>query len=125
MNEAAPPLDRAHLDAVTDGDRTLQKEVLAIFFAQVPLYILAVREARHDDGQWRSAVHRLKGAARSIGAVPLARAGGEAELALPRERAACIVALESEIARLETMIAGIPELAAAPGESAPEIHPES
>lgn len=113
MTEAAPPLDRARLDGVTDGDTGLQREVLAIFFAQVPGYLRDIRAAREHDGQWRSAVHRLKGAARSIGALPLAQAAGEAELAMLRLRPACVATLEGEVARLEATVAGMDDLAAA------------
>lgn len=113
MISDTPPLDRARLDAVTDGDRELQREVLGIFFAQVPDYVEAIRAARRHDIQWRSAVHRLKGAARSIGALPLASAAGEAELALPRLRTACLAGLEQEIARLAKAVAGMEDLARA------------
>lgn len=113
MTADTPPLDRARLDAVTDGDRDLQREVLGIFFAHVPGYVEAIRAARRHDIPWRSAVHRLKGAARSIGALPLATAAGEAELALPRLRTVRLTDLEQEIARLAAAVAGMEDLACA------------
>lgn len=90
-------LDRAHLDMMTAGDRTLQREVIELFRGQAAAWegMLAPEKA------WRDPVHTLKGSARGIGLLALAQACEAAEQApepasaLPRVRAALADALEA------------------------------
>ncbi|NVJ97587.1 MAG: Hpt domain-containing protein [Alphaproteobacteria bacterium] len=71
-------LDRGHLNGYTGGDRELAKQVLEIFADNAPGYLDVLSAADCDN--WRSAAHKLKGAARGIGAWRLARAAERAEL---------------------------------------------
>ena len=66
----AGPIDLAHFEAATFGDRALQREVLGLFDAQAAKLMQVIHTA---DGKARAeAAHALKGAARGIGAFALA-----------------------------------------------------
>ncbi|MFC4349649.1 Hpt domain-containing protein [Kordiimonas lipolytica] len=71
-------LDRKHLVGYTGGDEYLARDVLKIFLENAPLY-LDTLEAAEGEG-WRSSAHKLKGAARGIGAWRMARAAERAEM---------------------------------------------
>lgn len=74
----ASPIDIGQLARNTAGDRRLGREVLGIFREQSEQYLAALEGAR-DAGQWRQATHTLKGAARAIGALRVARLAEKAE----------------------------------------------
>ena len=76
--EHAPAIDLRHLSRYTLGNRTLDAEVLALFAAQLPDTILALRCAR-GESDWRIAAHTLKGSARAVGAWRLAELAEQAE----------------------------------------------
>ena len=65
------PVDLAYLARFTLGNVTLEREVLALFAAQMPLYLEALRGARGRKA-WREAAHSIKGSACAIGAWRLA-----------------------------------------------------
>ncbi len=71
-------LDREHLKGYTGGDSYLARDVLNIFLENAPLYLDTLSAAAGDG--WRSSAHKLKGAARGIGAWRLARAAERAEM---------------------------------------------
>ena len=60
-------VDLAHLDQYTLGDHSLQVELLQLFRAQLKDQTEELVSCA-DEAVWKSAVHTLKGAARSIGA---------------------------------------------------------
>ncbi len=62
-------IDFAHLERYTMGEPQLTEELLSLFCAEVRAFRLT-----GDAVAQRQAVHRLKGAARAIGAFPLADA---------------------------------------------------
>ena len=72
------PVDRAHLARYTLGDPRLEREILGLFLAQVPLTIESLRFAATDRA-WHVAAHTLKGSCRAVGAGRLARLALEAE----------------------------------------------
>lgn len=75
-------LDQKHLDEFTSFDRELQGQVLSIFANNAPLYLEKLSQPDNDN--WRADAHKLKGAARSIGAWRLAVAAERAEkMAMP------------------------------------------
>ncbi len=82
---AAPALsdviDTAHLARYTMGDVKLERELLGMFDAQLEELLTALENARGDVRAWKLAAHTLKGAARAVGAFPLA----ETALALEKE----------------------------------------
>jgi HPt (histidine-containing phosphotransfer) domain-containing protein len=77
----AGPVDLVHLATYTGGDDALNAEVLQLFLDQsvsLMRQLHSVLEAR-DQTRWREITHSIKGAARGIGAFPLADAAAEAE----------------------------------------------
>jgi HPt (histidine-containing phosphotransfer) domain-containing protein len=64
-------VDLAHLDQYTLGDLSLQAELLQLFRMQLKNQTEELVSCG-DATLWRSAVHTLKGAARSVGAGPVA-----------------------------------------------------
>ena len=71
-------LDQEHLMDFTGQDVALVKEILSIFLANAPVYLEQL--AKSKGSGWRPSAHKLKGAARGIGAWNLARAAERAEL---------------------------------------------
>lgn len=70
-------LDVEHLSGFTGGDPDFECQILAIFVDNAPGYLAALSGT--DDDNWKTTAHKLKGAARSIGAWNLARAAERAE----------------------------------------------
>ena len=65
------PVDLAYLARFTLGNATLEREVLQLFAAQIPLYLEALHGARVRKA-WREAAHSIKGSACAVGAWRLA-----------------------------------------------------
>ena len=74
-------IDTAHLARYTMGDVKLERELLGMFDVQLRELLTALEKARGDVRAWKLAAHTLKGAARAVGAFPLA----ETALALEKE----------------------------------------
>ena len=72
------PVDLAYLARFTLGNATLEREVLQLFAAQIPLYLEALHGARVRKA-WRDAAHCIKGSACAVGAWRLARCAQFAE----------------------------------------------
>ena len=77
-NGAADPVDYAHLSRYTLGDDRLEREILGLFLAQLPLTIESLRFAA-TDRDWQIAAHTLKGSCRAVGAWQIATLAQEAE----------------------------------------------
>ena len=102
---ASDAVDRAYLARFTLGNAALEREVLELFAAQAPAYLLRLREARCKKA-WKEASHTIKGSASAIGAWRLARFAEmaervdvEAEMALReghRDEAVAAVAMAAE-----------------------------
>ncbi len=69
-------LDHSFLDDYTGHDPDLKADVLNIFKDKAPGYL---SDLASDDGNWAARAHKLKGAARGIGAWNLAVAAERAE----------------------------------------------
>lgn len=79
---AQEPIDLAHLGRATFGDRSLQREVLALFEAQ-SLHLLTQIATPEVDAPSRAALaHKLKGSALGIGAWYVAEAAEAVETVL-------------------------------------------
>ncbi len=74
----ADAIDRAYLARFTLGNAALEREVLGLFAAQVPIYLTRLREAPTARA-WKEAAHTIKGSAAAIGAWRLARFAEMAE----------------------------------------------
>lgn len=72
------PIDRAHLSRYTLGSPVLEREILGLFLAQLPLSIEQLRFAA-TDREWQVAAHTIKGSARAVGAWQIANLAREAE----------------------------------------------
>jgi len=103
-----PVLDHRHLDACTEGDHGLKREVLGILARQVPEYLAVIEAALGGDAEeWRRAVHRLKGAARAVGARALAAEAAAAETAARAVRPEHLRALRDAWERVAAEIASL------------------
>jgi len=71
-------LDISHLSGFTGGDPDFECQILDIFLANAPGYLDTLEKT--DQEGWKATAHKLKGAARSVGAWALARAAEKAEL---------------------------------------------
>ena len=89
------PIDRAHLSRYTLGSPELEREILGLFVAQLPLSIEQLRFAV-TDREWQGAAHTIKGSARAVGA------GQVAQLALEAEQ---LPAVEDEAERVRILAA--------------------
>ena len=100
-------LDPTHLRGFTGGDTDLEAQVLEIFIESAPTYLVALEAA--GASEWQGCAHKLKGAARGIGAWCLAVAAERAEhdghAAGDRQRAAQHFALLHE--RLQQLSSAI------------------
>lgn len=113
MNEREPgdgafaeALDAAHLARQTLGDAALARELLALFLAQTDEFG-ARRAAAGSDKARRDLAHTLQGAARAIGAFPLADAARayEATLLAGEPPEAALTALDRRLAEARAAIA--------------------
>jgi HPt (histidine-containing phosphotransfer) domain-containing protein len=73
-------IDLSFLDRVTFRDRSLAREVLVLFGGQAEDLWSLIANAE-DERARREAAHKLKGAARGVGAFDVARAAEEVETA--------------------------------------------
>lgn len=71
-------VDLKHLRRYTLGDAALEREVLDLFFQQLPKTIAALSGARSAQ-EWKVAAHTLKGSGRAVGAWRIARIAEQAE----------------------------------------------
>ncbi|AHB48825.1 histidine kinase [Hyphomicrobium nitrativorans NL23] len=103
------PIDRVHLSRYTLGSPDLEREILGLFVAQLPLSIEQLRFAV-TDREWQVAAHTIKGSARAVGAGQVGELALEAEQ-LPAvedasERARILAALEEAAETVRAYVAG-------------------
>jgi HPt (histidine-containing phosphotransfer) domain-containing protein len=108
-NSAGPAIDIEHLSRMTLGERSLEREVLALFDRQAEMLLPRIRQG--EQALAAASVHTLKGSALGIGAFKVASAAEAVEQAEDAAIASAIdtlaVVLEeakAEIARLLRMI---------------------
>lgn len=80
MSSSLALLDRAHLNAMTGGDKELALEVIDIFREQTSLW-MRLMDPKAEPKQWADAAHTLKGSCLSLGALKLASVCERAEKA--------------------------------------------
>lgn len=100
---SARPIDFAHLARQTMGDKELEAEVLGLFAREARN--LVERLASEPASARREIAHRLKGAARGVGAFPVA-AVAEALEAQPDDEA-LLAALLRSVAEAVDFICGL------------------
>ena len=91
-------LDRDHLARYTAGDAALEAELFALLESQIEACVRVLEQTRNE-GDWRSAAHTLKGAARGVGAMALGEACAAAETQPLDPATAIAVRDEAERAR--------------------------
>lgn len=102
-----PPIDRAHLMRYSLGSLTLEREVLGLFLAQLPLSVEQLRFAT-TDREWQIAAHTIKGSAKAVGARDVARIATHAERTSgvmdEEERARILAALDEAFEAIEAYV---------------------
>jgi HPt (histidine-containing phosphotransfer) domain-containing protein len=102
------PVDLDHLDRYTGGDRAINEEILRLFDAQCRESLATLDRLAQGSGnskEWRDITHRLKGAARGIGAFGLGDAAAEAEETFPSGSLAALQRLRDNAAAVHNLIA--------------------
>jgi HPt (histidine-containing phosphotransfer) domain-containing protein len=102
----SPTIDHVHLERMTLGDRSLEREVLEIFARQTAMTLERIAGA--GPARAAAAAHTLKGSARGIGAWRVAEAAERLEHAATStaDQAALLAAIgELETASLEARVA--------------------
>jgi len=102
---AEQPIDLDHLSRMTLGDRSLEREVLALFDRQSEMLLARMRDG-HSSVLAASA-HTMKGSARGIGAWCVARACEAVEQGSAAERPALIGALAVAVEQARAAIAAM------------------
>jgi HPt (histidine-containing phosphotransfer) domain-containing protein len=100
-----PAIDLHHLSRMTLGERSLEREVLALFDRQAEL--LLPRLCNGVKAVVAASAHTLKGSARGIGAWRVARAAEAVEQADELELAAAVDDLTAAVAATRSAIAGL------------------
>lgn len=100
-------IDLAFLDRVTFSDRALAREVLVMFDQQADSLLKVIRDT--ESTRMRLEIsHRLKGAARGVGAFSVARAAEEIETATDEiELANAISLLTARVTEARLALAGL------------------
>ena len=88
----APVIDRGHLERMTFGDSSLEREVLQLFDRQAAILVARMRVS--EPAAVATLAHTLKGSASGIGAVYVVQAAEAAEIAAGRSRAETGAALD-------------------------------
>jgi HPt (histidine-containing phosphotransfer) domain-containing protein len=104
--EMSSGIDRVHLERMTLGDRSLEREVLEIFVRQTAMTLQRIAGA--GPARTAAAAHTLKGSARGIGAWRVADAAERLEEAATgaADAAVMLAAIaELEAASFETRLA--------------------
>jgi HPt (histidine-containing phosphotransfer) domain-containing protein len=104
--EAEPAIDVEHLARMTLGERSLEREVLALFDRQADMLLPRIR--RGDPALAAASAHTLKGSAVGIGAFGVARAAEAVE----QSKAGSTAAIDTLAAVLEEAKAEIARLLA-------------
>jgi len=85
------PIDLVHLARMTLGERSLEREVLQLFDRQAAILLGRMQTAPAE--ALGALAHTLKGSARAIGAVRVARAAETLEFAAAADTARALAAL--------------------------------
>ena len=101
-------IDRGHLALMTFGDRSLEREVLALFDRQAELLIARMRGG--EPAAIATLAHTLIGSAAGIGASRVAQTARAAEIAAGLSPPECVQAVDRLAAAVDEARALIAEL---------------
>lgn len=97
-------LDTGQLADYSGGDRELEAQILSSFLANALAYLDAIDVASGTDS-WPACVHKLKGAARAVGAEHLANLAEAAEILTdPSEQNSQLIALRSALVHVSEFV---------------------
>jgi len=102
---ADQPIDLDHLARMTLGERSLEREVLALFGRQADMLLARMRTAAPAIAA--ASAHTLKGSALGIGAWRVARAAEAVEQAAASGLGAAVAALGAAVDEAKAAIAGL------------------
>ena len=102
---SSEPIDRGHLSRMTLGERSLEREVLALFDRQADILLNRMNSVAPSG--IATLAHTLKGSAVGIGAWGVARAAEAVEKANPAALPEAVAALGVAIAEAKQAIAGL------------------
>jgi HPt (histidine-containing phosphotransfer) domain-containing protein len=103
LSPASDPIDLDHLSRMTLGERSLEREVLALFDRQADILLERMNSAA--PAGVATLAHTLKGSARGIGAWGVAQAAEAVEQAGPSALKPAVVALGEAITEAKRAIA--------------------
>jgi HPt (histidine-containing phosphotransfer) domain-containing protein len=100
------PLDLKHLQRMTLGDDSLEREVLAMFSAQTARLIASLAALPADAA---ALAHTLKGSASAVGAFAVAEAaaGLEASIAVGSDPSEALAVLEDAVTQARSAVAAM------------------
>ncbi len=101
------PIDLVHLARATDGDESLEAELLAMFDRQSEKLAERVKLADLPRRARADIAHRLRGSALAIGAFAVAEAAGSLETAFEGEGEPDLAALDAAVAAARAAIADL------------------
>lgn len=78
-----PVLDLDHLNAFTDGDASLERELAGLYLTSASHYLAAMTSALRQGQSWTASAHALKGASANLGARRVAALARLAERTAP------------------------------------------
>jgi HPt (histidine-containing phosphotransfer) domain-containing protein len=85
-------IDRGHLERMTFGDRSLERELLELFDRQAAMLMVRIRAGGED--AVAPLAHMLKGSAAGVGAMRVARAADVAEHSVGTSASECSQAVD-------------------------------
>lgn len=101
------PIDRKHLARYTLGDPGLEREILGLFIAQLPLTVEQLRFAA-TERDWHVYAHTLKGSAQAVGAFRVGKLALVAEKMGGRvsgpDREAILAEIDEAVAEVEAYL---------------------
>ena len=104
---AAKPIDLDHLARYTGGDSALNAEILELFDRQCRTILAELQELTGSDENskaWRELSHKLKGAARGVGAFAVGDGAADAEKVTPTASHAILEQLKRDSAAVHAFI---------------------
>ena len=107
---SSKPIDLDHLALYTGGDSALNAEILALFDGQCRTILTQLQELTASDDNskaWRELSHKLKGAARGVGAFAVGDAAADAEKVMPTAGHAILEQLKRDSAAVHDFIAEV------------------
>jgi HPt (histidine-containing phosphotransfer) domain-containing protein len=107
--EGGPPIDLVHLARATDGDESLESELLAMFERQSAKLVERLTFADLPRRARADIAHRLRGSALAIGAFAVAEAAEAVEMTFEGEGEpeAALAALTEAVAQARAAIAAL------------------